>query len=196
MCKTHGRSFTIQEAPASGSKVGLLRIINRLWAIPGLVLRVLHVDECPAGLVMVTVRGRRGKRWGALSLLVQNSLPRDRALFKNYMCHFLSRLCRGGFAATVEIKKGILPNFKSKKLVSVKISRECHRSWCLSYCCARPVNRAISLGLQGVVVGHLFRVPPPNRMMNRIREKEIQQNVGQCLTALILVYDTLNFDTL
>ncbi len=158
MCKTHGRSFTIQEAPASGSKVGLLRIINRLWAIPGLVLRVFHVDECPAGLVMVTVRGRRGKRWGALS--------------------------------------GILPNFKSKKLVSVKISRECHRSWCLSYCCARPVNRAISLGLQGVVVGHLFRVPPPNRMMNRIREKEIQQNVGQCLTALILVYDTLNFDTL
>lgn len=33
-------------------------------------------------------------------------------------------------------------------------------------------------------------------MMNQKRKKEIQQNVGQCLTALILVYDTLNFDTL
>lgn len=87
-------------------KVGLLRIINRLWAIPGFVLRVLHVDECPAGLVMVTVRGRRGKWLGALGWLVQNSLPRDRALFKNYMCHFLSRLCGEDLRQRPKSKRG------------------------------------------------------------------------------------------
>jgi len=115
-CVKH--TVVVYRSPGSG-KVGLRRIINRLWAIPTLVLRVLHVDECPAGRVMVTVRGRRGKWLGVLAGLYKIpsrvTVPCSKTTCVIFFRGSAGRICGNG-----RNQKGILPNFFRKSLTAIR----------------------------------------------------------------------------